>query len=131
MTQQMEIRLELNKMEVRLSEILGKRIFISILDKIESSTPNAVASVIASVFHISVAEIFGTSRKKMIVEARFLTIWYLYTHYGFNKSQIAEFLDKHHTTIIYALRVVEGYIQTKDEITINAIEIINQKFYNN
>lgn len=72
----------------------------------------------------SVADEFGIQPDKLksvtriteIVRAREVC-WLVMNREGFNKSEIARFFDKHHTTVMHGLRQIEGECEVDGDLS--------------
>ena len=59
-------------------------------------------------YGININELFGNCRKQNIVDIRNILIDILYNDNGWTKKQIAEYFQKHRTTIIHSLQSSEN-----------------------
>lgn len=127
MTKDEKIVRMFRQFESRLSQVVGKRVCITLGDKIERMLPENVLEIICSLMDVSSEAVRGPLRFSKIAEARFLTCWYLHYKYGMNKSEIAAFLNRHHTSIINAIKTTNNRLEAKDERTIAAMNTIDQR----
>lgn len=62
---------------------------------------------IANLYDITSEDILGKSRKAHISEARMM-VTYILRHVGYSFTEIGEILNRHHTGVIYFLRVFDN-----------------------
>ena len=72
-----------------------------------------VPAAVAAMHGISVGALIEQSRRQEVVEARCVAVWVLYQQ-GFGWSAIGRLLQRDHSTIAHAWRMVEGNPQLKD-----------------
>lgn len=63
---------------------------------------------------VSRVEIMGKSRESKIVEARHLVMWALHRLSHMGKKEVGWLLQKDHSTITYAARGIDGYLDMPD-----------------
>lgn len=62
---------------------------------------------IANLYDITSEDILGKCRKAHISEARMM-VAYILRHVGYSFTEIGEILNRHHTSVIYFLRVFDS-----------------------
>ena len=71
---------------------------------------NEVAMLVASLTGVSVDDIMGRSRRQNIADARKLVMWTLAVMLGYTRHNVGILMEHNHTTVTYAVRLVnEGY----------------------
>lgn len=70
-------------------------------------------------------DITKVSRKKEIVTARQLVIYFSFQYCSLSKSEIARRLNQDHTTILKSLKTVDDLLQTGDQLICNYVNEVN------
>ena len=79
---------------------------------LNESVLNSQIQQICSLNNVTIIDIFGNSRDKLILEVRQLVVYFLYTECGFSFHQIGKMLgNKSHTTMMYNFK--KAIIQLK------------------
>jgi chromosomal replication initiation ATPase DnaA len=65
---------------------------------------------------VPVEEILGRSRRRRIAEARML-YWYILSLSDFRIMEIARLCERNHATIIYGIRKIKWFLESKDKET--------------
>jgi len=126
MTIDAQIRSLLNEVENRLSLMLQKQVSVVVGADAPETSPTYILHSVCAVLRVSATAVLGRSRRSQLVDARFLTQWYLHSKYGMTKSHIAAFMNVDHTSTIHGINTVNNRIHIKDERTLIAIESINK-----
>lgn len=72
-----------------------------------------IEKIVCDYYELDPKAIHTPSRVQKFVNARILTWWYIRKVYETSYKQIGEFYNRHHTTVMHALRLVENSIETK------------------
>jgi chromosomal replication initiator protein len=88
--------------------------------------PEHIVKVVCNHFELPVDRIFDSNRKREYVYGRHVICYFLLRYTKMNKSRIGEFINRDHTTVINALRVLHDLMYTEDEVR-EEIEIIRTK----
>lgn len=75
-----------------------------------------IEKIVCDYFELEPHKIHTPSRVQKFVNARILTWWYIRKVYEISYKQIGEYYDRHHTTVLHALRIVENSIETKHHL---------------
>jgi len=73
-------------------------------------------------------KVAGRNRDKGIVKVRHYYAYIGRKYYKFKLKQLAEPLYRDHTTIINSLQVVKDWIDSKDWICVNDLELLKRHF---
>lgn len=65
-------------------------------------------AIVANTYRVSVEEILGPRRWEPLVQARHLAIWLAKEITGWSSPELGRYFNRDHTTILYAIDVVEG-----------------------
>lgn len=123
-----QIRSVFLETEKRLSEIIGRKVII----RMDLSTPSKdnffqMTTLICDALNVSVDAIFSATRKREIAEVRFLVMYFLFTKCYGRKSAIGAYMNKDHTSVIHAIKKVNDRIYIKDDATLHAIKVIEER----
>jgi hypothetical protein len=73
------------------------------------------------------SQIVSKNRLQKLVNARHAYMYFLRKYFGFSLQQIAnELALKNHTSILYAIKKINGYIEVNDEAAAEILEIENK-----
>lgn len=122
-----------------LSKIIGKEVNIIISEKwqtYEDIILSEIAKIVSDYYHISIIEIKDDKRCRRTTFPRFVAIYIAVEHYGISLNQVKKYFNrKTHATMLHAIRVVKGYIETYplihrqvSECVLRCAEVINQKY---
>lgn len=64
-------------------------------------------TILSKEFNVSISEIMSNSKEDRIVKVRFIAWLVLHKHYGMPYSTIAEFYNKHRSTIVNGIKKAE------------------------
>jgi len=64
--------------------------------------------IVAETVGVRKSDIPGNCRQKDLAAARHLVCYYLYSVFGLSLTKIGKMLNKHHSTVIHALRQHDG-----------------------
>jgi chromosomal replication initiation ATPase DnaA len=64
--------------------------------------------IVSETVGVRKSDIQGNCRKKDLAAARHLVCYYLYNVFGLSLTRIGKILNKHHSTVIHALRQHDG-----------------------
>lgn len=70
-------------------------------------------------------DVMKKCRKKELVTARHLIIYYSFHYCSISKTEISRKLNQDHTTILNAIKVVDGLLQSGDRIMCNYVNELN------
>ncbi|QJB70916.1 chromosomal replication initiator protein DnaA [Mycoplasma sp. 1654_15] len=106
---------------------LIERIFKGIIKNKENLTHNKIIEEVANYYNIDKEDITGTTRKKEVVIARDISIWFVKNLLDLTLKSIGQiFGDKDHSTIIAVVNKI-NVKKEKDPTVKYAIEKINEK----
>lgn len=92
------------------------------------ASPLQIIEIICEYTCISMPEVRSASRRREVVTARELIIYYLKSCHGFSYKKIGEILGgRDHTTVLAANRRMQGFLDCSDEVICNAIAAINKR----
>jgi chromosomal replication initiation ATPase DnaA len=91
-------------------------------------TPQQLLNEVCEVMQENPLKVAGRNRDKEIVKVRHYYAYIGRTYYKFKLKQLAAPLYRDHTTIINSLQVVKDWIDSKDEICNNDLEILKTHF---
>jgi chromosomal replication initiation ATPase DnaA len=80
---------------------------------------NAVKDVVMLVGNITEKQLKAQYRKQEVVAARNVFCYLCYHRKLITLSTIAKYLGKHHSSVIYSIKIVKNAIDTKDETIMN------------
>ena len=80
-------------------------------------------------YPVTIDDIYGRSRKKYIVEARQVCIYFMYKITKLSQPKIMVLIKKDHSTISHSIRVIQNRHETK-QLLINNFNILYYKFTN-
>jgi len=80
-------------------------------------------------YPVTIDDIYGRSRKKYIVEARQVCIYFMYKIIKLSQPKIMVLIKKDHSTISHSIRVIQNRHETK-QLLINNFNILYYKFTN-
>jgi hypothetical protein len=87
-----------------------------------------VQRVAARHFDIKTEDMMKRNRNKTYVFARHITAYILHRYYRITLKEISEaFNDRHHSTILHSVNLIEDYISIEDTKTCNDITAIFSK----
>lgn len=78
-------------------------------------------------FQLTEEDFFGKSKAHEVVTARQVYAWLCKTKLGFRIQRIAHNLHRERTTVIWAIKKIEGYLSYGDSAIVPAINRINEK----
>jgi chromosomal replication initiation ATPase DnaA len=84
---------------------------------------NALIETVCSFYKVRAASILSTSRKRLYLKPRYVIIYLLSTEKGIPSTWLGEFMYRDHTTILYAINQVKGWIETGDDIGDDILEV--------
>lgn len=100
------------------------------LDDIEDNDLSTVClRIVSAIFNVSIDNIKSKNRRRKYVDARYAYIHMMRYALGSKSTLIAKTIDKHHSTIIYAFRLLESFkISDKrwEELYNKCILLLNQ-----
>ena len=76
--------------------------------------------------HEHITDIKKTSRKKELVNTRHV-FCYFATMFGYDRTQVGEYLERDHSTVVHALRFCSDMIDTNDIVFGSIIRKISKK----
>jgi chromosomal replication initiator protein len=88
-----------------------------------------IAGLVAIHFKISVADMKATTRKRELINARYVCIYLQSVYCKSTLKCIGDFFHKDHTTIIHARDTIKDLIDTKELVIVTAIDAIRPKIH--
>ena len=88
------------------------------------TTPEQLLNEVCEVMQEHPLKVAGRNRDKEIVKVRHYYAYIGRIYYKFKLKPLASPLYRDHTTIINSLQVVKNWIDSKDEICVNDLEIL-------
>lgn len=70
-------------------------------------------------------DVMKKNRKKELVTARHLIIYYSFNYCSISKTEISRRLNQDHTTILSAIKKVDNFLESGDRIMCNYVNEIN------
>lgn len=117
-----EIMSILNEAAVKLSKLINREVYITVAPP----EPNKeaffkITKTVSDIFGVNPKEVINGRRGKLdVVEARQLSMWFIYKGYG-NKSNIGRYFSKDHSSVVHTIKVIKDRIHTREERTIHYI----------
>jgi chromosomal replication initiation ATPase DnaA len=81
-------------------------------------------NIVCGFYDVDWEDVMKPTRKKHIIAARHAFIYLCFTLLQMNKSAIAFFLKLDHTTVVYVIKKINGFIEVGDEEAKTVLKII-------
>lgn len=122
-----EIRAILDDTQNRLTELIGRKVSIH-LEKDKFTIAHwDILLALCEAGGVTPFAVLSETRERHVVNIRFLVIYYINKLLGDDLQQIAIFMKRDRTTMIYAIRQVKNRIDTRDEETMRIMAIVEGK----
>ena len=94
-------------------------------------TPEKILNTVADITCISIEEMKSQKRQAKLVEARQIAIYLIKKHSKLTLKEIGKmFGNRDHTTVIYAIRTIDGLMEVDKKFNFYLTNI-NRKLYEN
>lgn len=130
MSQVVIIRTILNEFEARLSVVVNRKVRILFEALPNKNDHYYIMLLVCECANVNIEDVFSKSKDREVVNARFLTAWYLRKMLALSDVEISDFLRRDRTTIIHALETVGERIEIRDPVTCFLVEQIEAKLKN-
>ncbi|HEX6427980.1 MAG TPA: helix-turn-helix domain-containing protein [Niastella sp.] len=128
MTTDVKVQKIIQQAERRIRSITQNEaiVLVSFYKKKESRfSYEEIVNIVCSVTMVPYEEALKNCRKKHLVLTRHLITYYAKMHCRLNSVELADKLNKDHTTILSSLKKINGWMQTGDETICEPIRKIN------
>jgi chromosomal replication initiation ATPase DnaA len=123
--QEIQVQQILDEASNKVSEVFGKEVRVFCNRGIQNNIQR-LSEAICEYFTISWDQLIANNREHERVIARQLFCWFAIKYFNYKKVQIASLLDRHHTSVIHAIKTVDDMIYTKDEEYVKDIQVIRE-----
>lgn len=107
-----------------ISGIVNKNVYLLITSFKTKSTLNKLLHIISEETDINISTLKSCSRKRHIVEARYIYFFLARKLTDFSLSDISSLLNKNHSTVLYGIKTVNDISEIKQQ----ALLIYNKYF---
>lgn len=82
-----------------------------------------ISHIVALHFNLTIVDILGKSRRRELVDARSIIMYFAFKKTKLSLSAIGRFFNKNHSTVIYSRNNAENLMFSDKEFNKNVIEI--------
>lgn len=103
-----------------------EKILADMLVKRDTITADEIINKVARYYNVSAREIVAENRNADVVSARHISIYLMHKMLNMSYSEIAKYVKKNHTTVIYAINKIELMLN-EDNKMVNIIQTIRDE----
>lgn len=92
-----------------------------------ATNPNEIVAQAARAGGFEVSQLYGQRRHHSLVAARYVAMYLIKKRCGYNLVQLAKLFNRDHTSVIYALRYIDGMISISDPLIIELFTRMDEK----
>jgi chromosomal replication initiation ATPase DnaA len=101
------------------------------VESLNEQRVNNMMKVVCKLTHVDWSELKGKSRKRDINDIRQTSMWILRKGTSLSFANIGAIFNRHHATVLHAVKSVENMIQTDNKYRADVEQILNHLDYEN
>lgn len=109
-----QIHTSLNKCSLELQSITGRKVEVFYKYHEEKRPLEYLVNVVCGVCNVTFEDLVREDRNPTVVCARHIFFYLSVKVEGYTRTRVARLLNRHHTTVIYALRHVGNMLDIND-----------------
>jgi chromosomal replication initiation ATPase DnaA len=126
-----QVKLLLKEFEQKITQLVGLPVKVLFNPPLNPSKESfeKIAALVTECYGLKYAELFYISRRRPLPEARFVAMYVIRQATKSTKTEIAEFFNVDHTSVIHGINAIEGRILINDETIINTVSAVIGNLY--